>query len=81
MSDAPGGDALVGFVEYELMIARLSALYPQVSRSRIESIAQSEYEAVSGGRIYVVPKIVEEGARERLDAQYNSVVSEGSAVG
>lgn len=77
MSDASTGDALVGFVDYESMIARLASRYPRLSRDHIERVARAEYEAVTGGQIFVVPMVVEEGVRETLDARTRVVERSG----
>lgn len=78
---SPNRDALVGFVDFDLMIERLALEYPRVSRARIERIARTEYDAVVGDRIFVAPAVVEEGSRERLDDAVLDLPDIGTATG
>jgi hypothetical protein len=52
---------------FSAVVARLSADYPAVTTTRIESILLREWEAFSAGRPLVVPVAVEAGVREILD--------------
>jgi len=63
------GDPVVGFVDYRSMIGRLHEKYPDADPSRIDQIAHEEYEAVTGGELFVVPAVVEEGTAERLEVE------------
>ncbi len=53
---------------FSAVVARVSADYPHVSVTRIETILVREWDAFTAGRPLVVPVAVEEGVREILDA-------------
>ncbi|MGW9113303.1 hypothetical protein [Microbacterium sp. NPDC055683] len=69
-----------GYVLYHDMIQRLSARFPEVPLWRIEAIAYSENEAMTGGLLHVVPEGVEHGTAERLGGPA-SPVQEANAHG
>lgn len=55
-----------GYVLYQEMVTRLANRFPTVPLWRIEEIAYSENEAMTGGLLRVVPSAVEDGTAERL---------------
>lgn len=52
---------------FDAVVERLRADYPNVARTRIETILLREWEAFTAGRPLVVPVAVEDGVREILD--------------
>jgi hypothetical protein len=57
----------VPVVSFAAVVARLSAAYPSVTTTRIESILLREWDAFTAGRPLVVPAAVESGVREILE--------------
>lgn len=56
------------FISYDDMLRRLALRYPEVPMATIESIARDEYEVITNGVPHMVPRLVEVGTLERLDA-------------
>jgi hypothetical protein len=54
-------------VSFTAVVSRLSASYPNLSVTHIETVVLREWEAFSAGRPLVVPAGVESGVREMLD--------------
>ncbi|ALX66158.1 hypothetical protein [Microbacterium sp. XT11] len=58
-----------GYVLYDDLVARLRDRFPGIPMARLEQIVLSENDAITGGRLHVVPAEVEAGADEMLQRE------------
>lgn len=55
-------------IDFELLLERMVARFPHVSRAEIHTAAMIEHDAITGGALYAVPAELEDGLVEALEA-------------
>lgn len=67
-------------IDFELLLDRMGARYPGISRADIHAAAMIEHDAITGGELYAVPAELEQGLTEVLDAHRGAAAAPTTAA-
>ena len=67
-------------IDFELLLDRMGARYPGISRADIHAAAMIEHDAITGGELYAVPAELEQGLVEALDSRAGSDAASHTAA-
>ncbi|MGR2753444.1 hypothetical protein [Agromyces arachidis] len=56
-------------IDFELLLERMVARFPQFTRAEIHAVAMIEHDAITGGELYAVPAELEAGLIEALESE------------